>query len=204
MPCVPCLSKATAAWSVTYFVCLAGMAYRRRLKGKKPPEGWELIEEVIEDFEGQMKEAVNEEHEGRRKNELAWKIHRIHWEKNRFIFDLMYQRKVMSKELVSLCLWETVPSSSNVKADCALRQAIAAQFCPYRLISSFFFTACNACLCSLTIWCGRRLQMAASYPNGVSLAMRSCAPCLPSRKAITTLAQPPTAGILQACACCVS
>ncbi len=78
------------------------MAYRRRLKNKKPPEGWELIEEVIEDFEGQMKEAVNEEHEGRRKNELAWKIHRIHWEKNRFIFDLMYQRKVMSKELVSV------------------------------------------------------------------------------------------------------
>lgn len=80
------------------------MAYRRRLKNKKPPEGWELIEEVIEDFEGQMKEAVNEEHEGRRKNELAWKIHRIHWEKNRFIFDLMYQRKVMSKELVSIAL----------------------------------------------------------------------------------------------------
>lgn len=78
------------------------MAYRRRLKNKKPPEGWELIEEVIEDFEGQMKEAVNEEHEGRRKNELAWKIHRIHWEKNRFIFDLMYQRKVMSKDLVSM------------------------------------------------------------------------------------------------------
>ena len=42
----------------------------------------------------QMKEAVNEEHEGRRKNELTWKINRIHWEKNRFIYDLMYQRKV--------------------------------------------------------------------------------------------------------------
>ena len=48
-----------------------------------------------------MKEAVNEEHEGRRKNELTWKIHRIHWEKNRFIYDLMYVRKVMSRELVS-------------------------------------------------------------------------------------------------------
>ena len=30
------------------------MAYRRRLKNKKPPEGWELIEEVIEDFELQV------------------------------------------------------------------------------------------------------------------------------------------------------
>ena len=70
------------------------------MKNKKPPGGWELIEEVIEDFEAQLKEAVNEEHEGRRKNELTWKINRIHWEKNRFIYDLMYVRKVMSKELV--------------------------------------------------------------------------------------------------------
>lgn len=30
-------------------------ALRRKLKGKKPPEGWELIEEVMEDFEQQMK-----------------------------------------------------------------------------------------------------------------------------------------------------
>ena len=41
-----------------------------------------------------MKEAVNEEHEGKRKNELTWKINRIHWEKNRFIYDLMFVRKV--------------------------------------------------------------------------------------------------------------
>lgn len=48
-----------------------------------------------------MKEAVNEEHDGKRKAECTWKIHRIHWEKNRFIYDLMYVRKVMSRELVS-------------------------------------------------------------------------------------------------------
>ena len=68
-----------------------------------PLQGWELIEEVILDFESQMKEAVNEEHEGKRKCELTWKIHRIHWEKNRFIYDLMYKRKVMSRELVRFC-----------------------------------------------------------------------------------------------------
>ncbi|KAJ9527855.1 hypothetical protein QJQ45_005503 [Haematococcus lacustris] len=51
---------------------------RRKLKNKKPPEGWELIEEVIEDFEQQMKEAVNEEQDGKRKAELTWKIHLAH------------------------------------------------------------------------------------------------------------------------------
>jgi hypothetical protein len=76
-------------------------ALKRKLKNKKPPEGWDMIEEVIEDFEQQMKDAVNDEHEGKRKAEGNWKIHRIHWEKNRFIYDLMYVRKVMSRELVS-------------------------------------------------------------------------------------------------------
>lgn len=28
---------------------------RTKLRGKKPPEGWELIEEVIQDFEQQKK-----------------------------------------------------------------------------------------------------------------------------------------------------
>lgn len=76
---------------------------RRRLKGKKAPKGWDQIEEAIEDFEQQMTEAVDEEHEGKRKAELTWKIHRIHWEKNRFIYDLMYVRKAISRQLVRIC-----------------------------------------------------------------------------------------------------
>lgn len=47
-----------------------------------------------------MKEAVNEDHEGKRKNELTWKINRIHWEKNRFIYDLMYVRKVQHSDVM--------------------------------------------------------------------------------------------------------
>ena len=40
------------------------MAFRRRLKGKEPPAGWDLIEQSVEDFEQQMRDAVAEEHEG--------------------------------------------------------------------------------------------------------------------------------------------
>lgn len=90
------------------------MSLRRKLKNKKPPEGWELIEEVIEDFEQQLKEAVNEEHEGKRKAELTWKIHRLHWEKNRFIFDLMYQRKVMSRELYDYLVREKIADGALI------------------------------------------------------------------------------------------
>jgi len=75
-------------------------AFMRRLKGRAPPDGWELLESTIEEYEGQMRDAVAEDHEGKRKNETTWRIHRIHFEKNRFIFDLMYKRKALSKELV--------------------------------------------------------------------------------------------------------
>jgi len=78
--------------------------------------------QVIEDFETQMKEAVNEEHEGKRKNELAWKIHRLHWEKNRFIFDLMYQRKVMSRELVRALAEMSAGTSLKLKKPLLCRE----------------------------------------------------------------------------------
>ena len=75
----------------------------RRLKGRAPPEGWELLESTIEDFEAQMRDAVAEDHDGKRKNETTWRIHRIHFEKNRFVYDLMYKQKALSKDLVRGC-----------------------------------------------------------------------------------------------------
>ena len=76
------------------------MAFMRRLKGRTPPEGWDAIEASVEEYETQMRDAVAEDHEGKRKNETAWRIHRVHFEKNRFFHDLMYKQKAMSRELV--------------------------------------------------------------------------------------------------------
>lgn len=55
-----------------------------------------------------MREAVNEDTSDRRKTESAWKVHRLHWEKNRFIYDLMYVRKVMSRQLFDWLVKERV------------------------------------------------------------------------------------------------
>jgi|TARA_B110000003_G_scaffold60163_1_gene60337 bud site selection protein 31 len=90
------------------------MSFRRRLKGKQPPEGFDMIEHAIEDFENQMKDAVNEEHEGKRKNELSWRIHRIHWEKNRFVFDLMYKRKALKRELYDYLCREKIADQALI------------------------------------------------------------------------------------------
>lgn len=59
------------------------MSWRVRVGNKPKPEGWEQIEPSLDFFENKLKEAVNEPHEGKRKAESQWPIHRIHYEKNR-------------------------------------------------------------------------------------------------------------------------
>ena len=42
--------------------------------------------------------AVDDPHDGKRKCESQWDIHRIHWKKNRFIYEMYYKNKEISKE----------------------------------------------------------------------------------------------------------
>ena len=69
------------------------------MKRKPPPEGWDLIEPTIEMYEQKMKEAVEEPHEGMRKAMSTWMITKLHFEKNRFIYEAHYKDKKISKEL---------------------------------------------------------------------------------------------------------
>ena len=74
------------------------------MKKKKPP-GWELIEDTLDEYEAKMKEAVNDPHEGRRKCESNWMVHRLHYEKNRFLYDIYYKKKqVLHPSMRSCCM----------------------------------------------------------------------------------------------------
>ena len=64
---------------------------------KPPPEGWELIEPTLEELDQKMREAETESHEGKRKCEALWPIFKIHHQRSRYIFDLFYRRKAISR-----------------------------------------------------------------------------------------------------------
>merc|ERR1712216_1008068 len=46
-----------------------------------------------------MKEAVDDPMEGKRKAESTWMIQRLHWEKNRFFYEMYYLEKEISRDL---------------------------------------------------------------------------------------------------------
>lgn len=78
----------------------------RTLTTKKAPEGWDDVAPQLEEFANQMREAVNEPHEGKRRNEATWRITKIHWERSRYVFELYYKKKAISKELYDHLLLE--------------------------------------------------------------------------------------------------
>ncbi|CAF0752120.1 unnamed protein product [Didymodactylos carnosus] len=83
-------------------------------KNKPKPEGWELIEPTLDELDGKMREAEIAPHEGKRKVETLWPIFKIHHQKSRFLFDLYFKRKAISKELYDYCIKESIADKSLI------------------------------------------------------------------------------------------
>lgn len=105
-----------------------------RRSRKAPPDGWELIEPTLEELEQKMREglfwcfffpnnllillfirsAETDPHEGKRINESLWPIFKIHHQKTRYIYDLFYRRKAISRELYDYCVREKIADANLI------------------------------------------------------------------------------------------
>jgi bud site selection protein 31 len=65
-----------------------------------------LVEGPLEEFADKLKAATNAEPEGKRKTEVLWPILRLHHQRSRYIFDLFFKRKVITRELYDFLLRE--------------------------------------------------------------------------------------------------
>ncbi|XP_054160670.1 protein BUD31 homolog [Oppia nitens] len=86
----------------------------RRARNKPPPEGWELIEPTLEELEAKMRDAETESHEGKRKTESLWPIFKIHHQRSRYIYDLFYKRKAISRELYDYCIKQRIADQALI------------------------------------------------------------------------------------------
>lgn len=86
---------------------------------KPPPDGFDDIEDTLLEFANKMKDAENEPHEGKKKQEVLWPIfqitHQSMWSLNpnpdrwtgrltrgvgsRYIYELYYEKEAISKQL---------------------------------------------------------------------------------------------------------
>jgi len=89
------------------------------LKKKQNPQesvirNRDLIEPTLDEIEGKMREAELAPHEGKRKVETLWPIFKIHHQKSRYIYDLYYKRKTISKELYEYCVKNSIADKNLI------------------------------------------------------------------------------------------
>lgn len=78
----------------------------RTLGTKKAPKGFDLIEDMLNEFQQKMRDAENEPHDGKRRHETVWPILRIHHQRSRYIYELYYREEKISRELYEWLLRE--------------------------------------------------------------------------------------------------
>jgi len=77
-----------------------------RTTRKKAPRGWEVVEETLDALNAKMREAEQEDHEGKRKSESLWPIFRVHHQRSRYIYEMYYKKRKISREVYEYCLRE--------------------------------------------------------------------------------------------------
>ena len=73
-----------------------------------------MIEPTIDELDAKMREAEQDPHEGKRKVEALWPIFRLHHQKSRYIYDLFYKRKAISRQLYDFCLKEKIADGNLI------------------------------------------------------------------------------------------
>eukprot|EP00924_Labyrinthula_sp_SR-Ha-C_P007058 snap_masked-scaffold_8-processed-gene-8.33-mRNA-1 protein AED:0.08 eAED:0.08 QI:0/-1/0/1/-1/1/1/0/219 len=73
-------------------------------KRAKAPPGFEYIQTTLEALEREQTERTNDSHEGISKSESLWAIHQLNWQKTRYVYDMFYKYKRISRHVYEYCL----------------------------------------------------------------------------------------------------
>jgi bud site selection protein 31 len=97
-----------------------------KIKTKKTvyPEGWDIVEKSLGEFQREMREAENEPTEGKAKNEVTWPLTmydtrqystiRINHKRTRYIYEMYFKRKEISKELYDFLIKDGYADASLI------------------------------------------------------------------------------------------
>lgn len=66
---------------------------------------------------------VNEQHEGKRKNEALWPVFQITWQRSRYVYDMHYVYKAISKDVLDYCI-RSVSEAKSAKTSSTLTAVV--------------------------------------------------------------------------------
>ncbi|DAZ93534.1 TPA: hypothetical protein N0F65_000150 [Lagenidium giganteum] len=73
-------------------------------KKGRAPAGYDYIQPVMDALESELREKMNEPHEGKRKCESLWPVQQINWQRSRYVYEMFYKYKKISREVYDYCI----------------------------------------------------------------------------------------------------
>jgi bud site selection protein 31 len=87
---------------------------RARQNKRRAPEGFDALTPTLEAFTRKMREAEAESLESKRPDEVLWPIMRIHHQRSRYIYQLYYDKKEITKEVYDYCLAQKIADANLI------------------------------------------------------------------------------------------
>ena len=82
-------------------------------KGKQPA-GFEYLEQTFEVLENELRDKINEPHEGKRRTESIWPVHQINWQRSRYVYDMHYKYGKVDKKVLDYCVRNKIVDGSLI------------------------------------------------------------------------------------------
>ena len=83
-------------------------------KKHSKPAGYDYLEPTLNALDDELRQAINSTHQGKAKRESLWPIHQINYQRSRYIYDMYYKYKKISKELYDYLLKEKVADADLI------------------------------------------------------------------------------------------
>ena len=83
-------------------------------KKHSKPAGYDYLEPTLNALDDELRQAINSTHQGKAKRESLWPIHQVNYQRSRYIYDMYYKYKKISKELYDYLLKEKVADADLI------------------------------------------------------------------------------------------
>ena len=80
----------------------------------KEPAGFEYLQPTLEVLENELRDRINEPHEGKRKVESIWPVHQLNWQRSRYVYDMHYKYGKVDKKVLDYCVRNKIVDGSLI------------------------------------------------------------------------------------------
>ena len=133
-----------------------------KAKKRPPPPGFDDIEPILEALENELRDKVKEQDAKKRKTEAMWPVHQINWQKSRYVYDMFYTHKRISRKVYQYCIDQKLIDAALIAK---WKKAGYERLCSTYVINPSNYKFGTTSICRVPLWDRNAEQQNAQDPT---------------------------------------